>query len=152
MAEERRNRRRFPLNLPVRFSVSGRGQKEAQGNGEVVNISSQGVAFRTEAALEAGLGVRASITWPVALGGECLLQLSIEGKILRHDGDLAVVEVRKHEFRTSGRIGTPGRVEANVLARQVSALMGRVPGIPPRAFARNHEAQAAAGGSREFVR
>ncbi|MGD0497189.1 MAG: PilZ domain-containing protein [Bryobacteraceae bacterium] len=132
MSEERRTRRRFPLNLPLRFWASGRDRKAEQGNGEVVNISSQGVAFRTDAALAAGMSVRASIAWPVALGGECLLQLSIEGSVLRQDGKLAVVEVRKHEFRTNGRMGASGRVEAEVLARQFSAMMENRPATPPR--------------------
>ncbi len=130
LTQERRTRQRFPLDLPLRFRLTGRGRHPNQGTGRVVDISSQGVAFRSDVELAHGLGIQASVTWPVTLGGGCLLQLSVEGKIVRVAGRLVVIQVRRHEFRTGGRIGDQARTEAADVARRYGAVLTASPVSP----------------------
>jgi hypothetical protein len=114
---------RFALDLPVRFRTAGRGRKESEGAGRVVDISSHGLAFRTETELPAGVSIRASFPWPVTLGGEAKLQLSVEGRVLRRSGDLAVMSMLRHEFRTCGRISPQGEAAPAAATRALGMLL-----------------------------
>ena len=127
MSLERRTRTRFPLDMALRFRLLGRGRNQTQGTGRVVDISSQGVAFRSDVELDQGAPIHASVTWPVTLGGDCLLQLSLEGKIVRVAGNLAVIEVRRYEFRTGGKVGPQARAAAAGLAGRLGAMLTAAP-------------------------
>src|SRR5450631_4314100 len=80
---DRKSRLRFPLNTELRYQISGRGHGDPiKGTGEVQNISSKGLVFRTDLPLEPGLRLRASMTWPAKLDSECRLRLVFEGVVL----------------------------------------------------------------------
>jgi len=100
---ERRFRQRFPSNLELRFTVNNGGRSSICGRGTVVNISSSGVAFRTETALLPDMNIHAKMEWPVALSGDCLLRVAMEGRIVRVETGLAVMSIHGHQFRTGGR-------------------------------------------------
>ena len=123
---ERRTRQRFPLNLELRFTASTGGRSSIQGRGEVVNISSNGVAFRTEIALTPGRSIDASMEWPVALNGDCVLRVTMEGRLVRVENGLAVMSVLRHEFRTGGRVGTPASSDLDALKRRIGSLLAPV--------------------------
>jgi hypothetical protein len=120
---ERRKRQRFPMSLGIKFS-SGNRRIRTDGQGEVVNISSTGVAFRTPVALTPGTSIQASMNWPVTLNGDCILRVSMEGRVVRTTEDgLAVMSVERYEFRTGGRLSAaPAEVEA--AKRSFAALSG----------------------------
>ena len=126
MTVERRTRQRFPLNLELRFTASTGGRSSIQGRGEVVNISSNGVAFRTEIALTPGRSIDASMEWPVALNGDCVLRVTMEGRLVRVENGLAVMSVLRHEFRTGGRVGTPASSDLDALKRRIGSLLAPV--------------------------
>lgn len=127
---ERRARQRFPLNLELRFTAYKRGLPLIQGRGEVANISSRGVAFRTETTLMPNLSIEASIEWPVALNGDCVLRVTMEGRVLRVQNGLSVMRVERYEFRTGGRVGTPSTSEIEVLKQRIGNLL--VPAVASR--------------------
>jgi hypothetical protein len=112
---ERRTRQRFSLRLGFRFTVSKGGPGSFQGQGEVVNISSNGVAFRTDTAITPGVGIDASIEWPAVLNGDCVLRLTMEGRVVRVENGLAVMSVFRHDFRTDGRVGMAARSDLAAL-------------------------------------
>jgi hypothetical protein len=95
------------LDLELHFTASLRGGSSIQGCGKVVNISSNGVAFRTETTLLPGLNIVAKVEWPVALNGECLLRVAMEGRIVRVENGLAAMSAHGHKFRTGGRAPKP---------------------------------------------
>ncbi len=116
-ALERRKRQRFPMSLGMKFT-SGNRRVRTDGHGEVVNISSSGVAFRTACELTPGAAIQASMSWPVTLNGDCVLRVSMEGRVVRTAEDgLAVMSVDRYEFRTSGRLSAP---RANIEAAKRS--------------------------------
>jgi len=123
MTTERRTRQRFPLILELRFTASKGGREPIRGRGVVVNISSQGVAFRTDIALAPDLNIEASIEWPVTLNGDCVLRVTVEGRVLRVQDGLSVMRVTRHEFRTGGRVGMPAPSELEVLKRSIGGLL-----------------------------
>ena len=123
MRVERRTRQRFPLNLELRFTASMGGGQPIQGRGEVVNISSNGVAFRTETPLIPGLSIEASVEWPVALNGDCALRVVMEGRVLRVENGVSAMNVGRHEFRTGGRVGAPSSADIEALKRRIGGLL-----------------------------
>ena len=124
---ERRTRQRFPLNLALKFTATRGRRIRLQGFGDVINISSNGVAFRTETKLSPGMNVRASMAWPVTLNGDCVLRVSVEGRLIREESGLAVVSIERYEFRTGGRVGAPARAEMEALKRGFSAMTTAAP-------------------------
>jgi len=109
------------VDLEIRFSA-GRGRRHVQGVGQVVNVSSSGVAFRSESPLDADWYINASMQWPVALNGNCALRIAMTGRIVRVTGDVSVMNIETYEFRTSGRAGAQG-AEAEALKRRVDAVL-----------------------------
>ena len=128
---ERRKRQRFPMSLGIKFSA-GNHRMRTEGQGEVVDISSSGVAFRTAAELTAGTPIQASMSWPVTLNGDCILRVSMEGRVVRTgEGGLAVMSLERYEFRTGGRLSAP-RADIEAAKRSFASLSG---GSGARAFA-----------------
>ena len=123
MTVERRARKRFPLNLELRFTASKGSRQPIQGRGVVVNISSRGVAFRTDTALAPDLNIDASIEWPVTLNGDCVLRVTVEGRMLRVQDGLSVMRVDRYEFRTGGRVGTPAASDLEALKQRIGTLL-----------------------------
>jgi hypothetical protein len=96
-------RLRFPLDTEVRFQFSGRGHRNpTQGTGKAENISSSGLAFRTDEPLRPGTHLAVSIAWP-AKRDDCRLRLLFEGRVLRTSGSLVVVTIQRQEFRAAGK-------------------------------------------------
>jgi hypothetical protein len=96
---DRRTHLRFPLETDLRFQASWRG-KSISGQGQVVNISSKALAFRTEGPLYSGMRLKASVAWPAKLD-ECKLRLVFVGVVLRASDGLVVATIERPQFRTS---------------------------------------------------
>ena len=96
---DRRTRLRFPLDMDLRFQVSRYG-KSMSGTGQVVNISSKALAFRTGGPLHPGMRLSVSVAWPAKLK-ECKLRLAFEGVVLRTRDGLVVATIERPQFRTS---------------------------------------------------
>jgi hypothetical protein len=99
---DRRRRIRFPLDAEVGFQLSELGHDNpTQGTGKVEDISSSGLAFRTNEPPEPGSHLAVSIAWP-AKRDDCNLRLIFHGVVLRASGVLVVVTIQCPEFRTAG--------------------------------------------------
>jgi hypothetical protein len=101
---------------------------QRSGTGKVQDISSRGLAFRTDidVALCPGQCLRVSLAWPAKLDGQCLLRLVFNGGILRVSGDLVVMTIGHPEFRTAGQSIAPDLLETATMA----PLHGLLPGEP----------------------
>src|SRR5262249_49108134 len=99
---ERRRHLRFELEAELDYQVSG--IRNIRGTGQVLNISSRGVAFRTEGRwpMRPSMRLKVSMAWPVLLDG-CSLRLVFEGVVLRaHDGRV-VVTIERPQFHVAGK-------------------------------------------------
>jgi len=97
---ERRTNARFDCHLAVSYQTLEKPFLSGQGTSETLNISSKGVLFRTEEALEPGQLVQVSVDWPARLENQIPLKLVAEGRIVRNIKGVAAMTIEKYEFRT----------------------------------------------------
>lgn len=103
---DRRDADRFPIEREMRYRLSSKRDGGTEGVGQTLNISSNGVLFRSsDAALGPGKRIELSISWPARLDNRCHLRLVARGRIARIVRDEIAVEIDQYEFRTAGRTG-----------------------------------------------
>jgi hypothetical protein len=95
------------MNREMRYKLIEEEKIIAAGRGETVDMSSGGIAFRSDAVLAAGHYIELSISWPALLEDSCPVRLVVYGKVVRCSDGLVACTVEKWEFRTGSRqIGT----------------------------------------------
>ena len=99
---DRRQDRRYQLQLDLRWKLIRRRRVLDTGTGKTVDISSGGICFDAGRHLPEGLNVELSISWPVLLHNVAPMQLVATGKIVRSNGRQAALQTTQHEFRTAG--------------------------------------------------
>ena len=99
---ERRQDRRYHLQLELKWKLIRRRRVLDTGTGQTVNVSSGGILFEAGRHLPEGLNVELSISWPVLLHNLAPMQLVAIGKIVRGDGGRVAILTTQHEFRTVG--------------------------------------------------
>jgi hypothetical protein len=97
---DRRSSSRFPLNQEVQYRLMD--SLEASGAGATVDMSSRGVLFTADRAIEQGARVRLSVDWPVHLDDGCGLKLVAMGRVVRSEEQRIAMVIDKYEFRTRG--------------------------------------------------
>jgi len=97
---ERRTNARFDCHLAVSYQTLEKPFLSGQGSSETLNISSKGVLFKTDEALEPGQLVQVSVDWPARLENQIPLKLVAEGRIVRNINGVAAMTIEKYEFRT----------------------------------------------------
>ena len=106
--KDRRRRVRFALDTGLRYEVAGkRGGEPIKGTGQVLNISSRGIAFYADGPLERNQRVKVSMDWPAKLDNQTMLRLVLEGVVLRTRNNLVVINIEHPEFRTAGKSAVP---------------------------------------------
>ena len=98
--EDRREDRRYPIELELKYKVVARSRTPVEGGGRTVNMSSGGVLFGGEQSLPAGAFVELSINWPVLLQNSRPLTLLIMGRVVRSDNNRVAVKMNRYEFMT----------------------------------------------------
>src|SRR5664279_235093 len=109
---ERRQDRRYHLQLELKWKLIRRRRVLDTGTGQTVDVSSGGILFDAGRHLPEGLNVELSIAWPVLLHNVAPMKLVATGKIVRGDGHRVAIRTMQHEFRT---VGIPSE-HRNVLA------------------------------------
>ncbi len=102
IAADRRSRRRYPMDLPLQYKLLRNQVVFASGTGRVLNISSKGLVFESNAHFEPGMFLELSVRWPVLLNRSCPLKLVASGRVTRCDGHSAAIDLERYEFRTAG--------------------------------------------------
>lgn len=97
---ERRTNARFDCHLAISYQTLERPFLSGVGTSETLNISSKGVLFRANEALEPGQMVQISVDWPARLENQIPLKLVAEGRIVRNVKGVAAMTIEKYEFRT----------------------------------------------------
>ena len=111
---DRRNKLRFPFNRELRYKLLENDTIIAAGEGETIDMSSGGVAFRTNKTLKAGSLIELSISWPALLYDSCPMRLVVFGRVARLSNSgaactapcTAACTIEKWEFRTGSRQAT----------------------------------------------
>lgn len=114
---------RFSIDTGLRYEVAGKhGAEPVKGAGQIVNMSSRGIAFLADGPLERNQRVRVSMDWPAKLDNQTMLRLVLEGVVLRTRNNLVIINIERPEFRTAGR--SPAPAGEGILA--MAARMERV--------------------------
>ena len=98
--EERRAKKRFGIERPVRFRFLYGALIGHVASGRAVDASSNGVLLESETELKIGDPLELLIDWPAQLNGEVPLQLVTAGCVVRVEGNRCAVSVERYEFRT----------------------------------------------------
>ena len=89
----------------MRYRLSSKRDGGIEGVGQTLNISSNGVLFRSsDPLLLPGKRIELSISWPARLDNRCNLRLVARGRVARNAHDEVAVEIDQYEFRTAGRV------------------------------------------------
>src|SRR5579883_1033798 len=96
---DRRNDRRYAVEIPLRFSYSQKGVAYI-GSGTVADLSRSGVRFSTDSAPPDGVEIELRLAWPFLLQNVCPLELVIRGEVYRTGPRGTVVKLHHYEFRT----------------------------------------------------
>ncbi len=97
---DRRTNARFPCRLAVSYQALEHPFLSGVATSETLNISSKGLLFATEEALQPGQLLQVSVDWPARLENQVPLKLVAEGRIVRNLDGLAAMRIDKYEFRT----------------------------------------------------
>jgi hypothetical protein len=114
---DRRADRRYDIELPMRYRLLRGSRVLFEGQATTATLSRSGFAFRSGRFLPSGLMIEAYIDWPVILRGCEAVTLRINGRIVRSDGDLAVVRNTWHEF-----VREESAANSETIAEAVAAL------------------------------
>ena len=117
VSQDRRSKRRYPIELPVHYKIVKNYLVLGTGTGTSIDLSSGGIAFTTDAPLRVGSYLELSISWPVLLNQCCALKLVAFGRVVRSDEKRTALSLDRYEFRTSGaKTFQPRRVEHSLAA------------------------------------
>jgi PilZ domain-containing protein len=95
--QERRNYRRYPVQLAVRFVARAGRSVLASGEGFTVNISSAGMLFRSAGRLTGGEKIIAVVRWPATANGKPVI-LRVLGDIVWIRGAMVAMMVSHYGF------------------------------------------------------
>ena len=109
---DRRQDRRYHLQLELKWKLIRRRRVLDTGIGQTIDVSSGGIRFDAGRHLPEGLNVELSVAWPV------LLHNIVIGKIVRCDGRHVAMQTVQHEFRT---VGTAAVSEAHPMVAAAAA-------------------------------
>jgi hypothetical protein len=98
---ERRAKKRFLIERPVRYRFLYGASLGQVANGVAVDASSNGIWMQAEHDLKVGDPLELLIDWPAQLNGAVPLQLVTAGCVVRVSGKNAAVSVERYEFRTA---------------------------------------------------
>jgi hypothetical protein len=124
IAGERRQDRRYEIQLDLRWRLVRRRRVLESGTGRTIDLSSGGIQFETDRPLPAGLNVELSIAWPAMLHNVAPLQLVVSGKIVRSSGRRIAIQKTQHEFRTVG-IAADHRALTSTPSRPPTTLVAK---------------------------
>ena len=108
ISQDRRSKRRYPIELPLHYKIV----KNGVGKGSSIDVSSRGIAFKSDAPLGVGSYLEVSISWPALLNESCALKLMVSGRVVRSRENVTAMSVDRYEFRTAGaKVFQPAEVQ-----------------------------------------
>jgi len=110
----------------MRYKVLKGKSVVARGVGTILDISSNGAAFRPAGPVQRGELIELSISWPVTLPDEIPVRLVVIGKVIRSTAECAVCVIGQYEFRTQARLSqAPAALSAGTRVLAWAGTAGR---------------------------
>jgi DNA-binding NarL/FixJ family response regulator len=126
---DRRTNARFPCRLAVSYQALEHPFLSGVATSETLNISSKGLLFATEEALQPGQLLQVSVDWPARLENLVPLKLVAEGRIVRNLNGQAAMRIDKYEFRTR-RAKSTGEPATNHSSSRPQETANGIPSRP----------------------
>ena len=112
ISQDRRSKRRYPIELPLHYKIVKNCLTLGVGKGSTIDVSSRGIAFKSDAPLGVGSYLEVSISWPALLNESCALKLMVSGRVVRSRENVTAMSVDRYEFRTAGaKVFQPAEVQ-----------------------------------------
>jgi DNA-binding NarL/FixJ family response regulator len=125
---DRRTNARFPCRLAVSYQALEHPFFSGTATSETLNISSKGLLFSTDEALQPGQLLQVSVDWPARLENQVPLKLVAEGRIVRNLNGQAAMRIDKYEFRTRrARADASGGAAAPGIKKEITKSLSRSP-------------------------
>ena len=93
---ERRSRRRFAIQQPLRGEVLNTARRPIAG--VTVNISSNGIQFVAAEKIPTGAAIRIVLAWPVP--SDARVELALLARVVRSEGCVIAAQVWSHQFQS----------------------------------------------------
>jgi len=103
---ERRSRRRYPLQLNLRYRSTS-SKMLVSGTGHTLNVSSGGLLIASPDHLMENIRLHLTVEWPWLLDQATPLQLVAESRVVRAGKGHFAVELVRYQFKTSRRQALP---------------------------------------------
>ncbi len=97
---ERRRDRRHPIELELSYECTVAGRVVARGRGITRELSSRGLSFRADSAIDPGAAIELRINWPIP-GRH--LDLLGRGRVVRSNAEATSVRIFRYSFTGAGR-------------------------------------------------
>ena len=123
---DRREDRRYAIELQLKYKLVRRRRVLEVGKGFTVDLSSGGILFEAERPLPIGLTVELLIDWPVLLHNVAPMRLLVTGKVVRTVGNRSAILAQQHEFRTQGSQSISAESDARTVLERRSLLSAPV--------------------------
>jgi hypothetical protein len=103
MANERRVKFRYPLELNARYQTVGASGGAISGIGQTVNMSSGGMFLACGGNIPEGTRLKTFVEWPSLLNGTTPLQLIMVGTVVRSTALGVSIALESYQFKTMSR-------------------------------------------------
>jgi len=130
---DRRQDRRYQLQLDLKWKLIRRRRVLDTGTGQTLDLSSGGILFDAGRPLPEGLNLELAVTWPVLLHNVAPMQLVVYGRIKRCSGRHVAIQTIQHEFRTTGitpdhrgGVVSPNRPPALLSSRAILGALNKL--------------------------
>src|SRR5438552_18804661 len=97
ISQDRRAKRRYPLELPVQYKIMKNYLVTGTGSGNSLDLSSGGIAFTSSEPLKVGCYLELAVSWPVLLNQSCPLKLVASGRVVRSDYNRTAISLDRYE-------------------------------------------------------
>lgn len=104
---DRREKRRFDIDLPLHFRASIDGATSRWGIGTIQDMSSGGINFRCRREFPVGARLEIIIDWPTDRSDRAPVCLHASGLVLRSRGSKTALRLTSHHFQIEYRDSQP---------------------------------------------
>jgi len=112
IAGDRRSTRRYAVRLPIHYRCSLRGELPRTGSGMTVDMSTNGISFRSRRQLPVGAHIEIAVDWPARADEAYPVDLQVTGFVVRSDAGRTVARMTSRKFRVASQAVEPIRQTA----------------------------------------
>jgi hypothetical protein len=95
---ERRQHKRYSINLGVQFQIREEGKFIQGGEGKIHDVSHSGIFFESNTAVPPGMVLRLVVEWPVRFQGKTSVDWIVDGVVVRSTVSGMALKIMRQRF------------------------------------------------------